>query len=430
MNLAFLLHIYQPPIQERDVLKKITDVSYIPLFKIMKNLLTAKFTFNIPLSLIYQWHLHGYDSLISNIKQLYEKDRIELTSCGAFHPLLAKLPEHLIEKEIILNEYALGYYFGQDKGFEGEDALLLKNVSGFFPPEMAVNDSVIDKLEELGYSWFIADEVAIPKGFVKKPYNPVFDIPGKNIKLVTRNTTLSNNLAFTRDTNVDNFIDEVLLHRQEGINAIVALDGEFFGHHYDEGLDLLEKLINKLEALGIRLTTVSELVDQSPSQEIEHVVESTWAAGPDDIASGNSYPMWDIKDNEVQGLLWKLFDTVIDYHRDIGDLPKNLDEVENKSLETFPIWDLDALNKLSNQEVKNHLYKTILLLQSVNSDQFWWASGIKIGGRPMFREDMITNALEVYELLAGLSQDEKFQTQVKEQSDEIKEHVRVKMALL
>lgn len=418
VNLAFLLHIYQPPIQEGKVLKEITETSYIPLFRLIKNLLSAKFTFNIPLSLAYQWHLHGYDDLISDVKSLYEDEKIELVSCGAYHPLLTRLPEHLVEDEVVLNEYALGYYFGKDKGFEGEDALMLKNVNGFFPPEMALNDNVLNVLESLGYSWVIADEVAVPIEIRKEAESSVYDFAGKNIKLVVRDTHLSNTLAFTRDTETSRFIEEVLRLRQEGKDAVVALDGEFFGHHYEEGLYLLENLVNELEKLGIRLTTVSELVDASDTARLDKIVESTWAASQEAIDAGDNYPMWDIQGNEIQALMWELFNAVVSTAGSSKFKGKFSGE-EIASFVTFPVWDPAEVSKIEDEETRNKIKQTNFLLQAVSSDPFWWASNVEIGGRPMFRQDMILNSLEIYKKFGELSGDEALQKSIKEHSEKI-----------
>jgi len=149
VNLAFLLHIYQPPIQESKKVEEITETSYLPLFKTIKNKLNFKITLNIPLSLSYLLHATSADNVVGLIKEMYESEKIELTSTGAYHPLLTKIPDYLIEKEIILNERGLAYYYGKDKGFEGEDALVIQNVNGFFPPEGAINQHVVEFLNQM-----------------------------------------------------------------------------------------------------------------------------------------------------------------------------------------------------------------------------------------------------------------------------------------
>ena len=260
MNLALLLHIYQPPIQEDRIVKEISASSYIPLIKLLKNNNDLSLTLNIPLSLIYQLYVAGERELLADIKELFETEKIELTSTGAYHPLLTKIPLELAEKEVLLNELGLGYYFGKDKGFEGEEALLLKNVVGFFPPEMSINKEVLKMLDDLGYAWVAVDEASIPNKYEGPEFGPVYSIEGLDVKVVARDRNLSNLVSFKRDSSIDDIVDAVLMMRHDGKDAVIAMDGEFFGHHHKEGIDLLETLVSRLTELEVGFTTVSRLV--------------------------------------------------------------------------------------------------------------------------------------------------------------------------
>ena len=196
MNLAFLLHIYQPPIQESKKVEEITETSYLPLFKTIKNKPNFNLTVNIPLSLTYQLHATSSDKVVGMIGEMFDSGKIELTSTGAYHPLLTKIPDYLIEKEIVLNERGLAYYYGKDKGFEGEDALVIQNVTGFFPPEGAINQHVVEFLDQMGYSWVFADDVAVPHDHSYRSYNPVYQMDDMNIKVAVRNKGISDMLCF------------------------------------------------------------------------------------------------------------------------------------------------------------------------------------------------------------------------------------------
>ena len=358
----------------------------------------------MPLSLLYQLRLAGYAELLSRIKSLYEEDRVELTSCGAYHPLLTKLPDNLLEKELILNDYALGYYFGKNKGFEGEDALMLKNVNGVFPPEMAVSQHVLEKLDGMGYQWVIADEVCLPQGMLVKDA-AVYSVADLDIKLVVRNTALSNMLSFKRDTDINDLVNEVLRLRQDKNEVVLCLDGEYFGHHYKEGIYVLNTLVEKLSSAGINFVTVSELIEKGAWGVVEEISESSWGATEKDMLSGNLYPMWEAKGNQVQTYLWELFSLITD----VGDADlvyKVNQKDDDKTLfETFPIWDFASLENLHDITLKNRLYKNILLLQNLNSDQFWWASNIEIGGKVMYNSAYINKVLDQYEKYSLVSED-------------------------
>ncbi len=388
----------------------------------------------MPLSLTYQLHKNGYDKFLSELKELYEAERIELTSTGAYHPLLTKIPPPLAEKEIMLNEYGLGYYFGKDKGFEGEEALLIKNVNGVFPPEMAVNDSLLELLDKMGYSWVAVDSAAIPPD--ELDYTPVYSFKDLDIKAVCRHTGLSNIISFKRDTDIDDFIDYTLMLRQKGTDLMVALDGEFFGHHNKEGIYIFNTLMESLISLGVELCTVSELVDRADETIIGGLRDSTWGADEEKMQSGNAYPLWDNPEVPLHKLLWEILNKVCQAalaadadaggaHLSGGKYAKGpfLNGDDAFDYTTFPIWDLEKLDKIENIALKNHLFENILLLQSLNSDQFWWASKGVVGGKEMFDPGYIQKSLETYIKYATITQNDELKRFIEQKAIEIAEEL-------
>jgi len=403
VNLALLLHIYQPPIQESKAVKEIAQSCYIPLIKSIKNNQHIKLTLNMPLSLVYQLHVNGFEKLISDIKDLYESDRLELTSCAAYHPILTKIPPTLAEKEIILNEYGLGYYFGKNKGFEGEEAILVKNINGFFPPEMAVNQDLLKLLDGMGYQWVVLDETAIPGYTRASDYYPVYNFPDLNIKAVCRHKGMSDFLSFKRDTNVEDLAKVILELSQNGQSLVLGLDGEFFGHHFDEGMFLFEAFVRKILSLGINLTTVSELVEKSEEKAISAISESTWGTSAERMIEGDIYTLWDVPGSKIHTLLWEILAKVAQ-EADFGahkDPAKNLYDYV-----TFPVWDLEELNRLPDVSLKNKIYQEVLLLQCLSSDQFWWSSNVSVNGKVMFSPLFVQRSLELYRLYATVTQNQ------------------------
>ncbi len=416
MNLAFLLHIYQPPIQESKKVEEITETSYLPLLKTIKSKQDLKVTLNIPLSLSYLLHKTSADEVTSLIKEMFEAEKIELTSTGAYHPLLTKIPDYLVEKEIILNERGLAYYYGKDKGFEGEDALVIQNVNGFFPPEGAINQHVVEVLDQMGYNWVFADDVAVPHDYSYQSYNPVYQMENMDIKVAVRNKGISDMLCFKRYGDSNDLIAQILYMRQEGKDLILALDGEFFGHHYKEGIFFLNTFVDELTALDINLVTVSELIEKNDAVPLKKVIESTWGASMDQVTAGNSYPLWDAPGNELHKLLWELQKKVVDVaEKDASIETKNHNEI----FETFPLWDLEKLSDIEDIEIKNEVYASILLMQAVHSDQFWWASDVDIEGRKIHKPTFVKKALHLYDKYATVAQNEELREYIAQKSQEI-----------
>ncbi|MFC1621861.1 hypothetical protein ACFL13_00535 [Patescibacteria group bacterium] len=391
MNLALVLHMYQPSFQDPKVFRKIADASYLPLVRFLKNNKHASVTLSIPLSTIYQLHKHGYSEFLDSIKELSETGSIELVSSAAYHALLPKMPDWAVEKQILLNEYGLGFYFGNHKGFEGEDAILVKNVRGFFPPELAVSESVVRVLNDLGYEWVLVDSVA-----VEKRDKAFLNLEDSQIKIAVRHTGLSNLISFKRDTDVHDILSEA--QKIKDI-AVVALDAEYFGHHYKEGIYVLEGLLSECENFGINMTTVSQAMGDGVNQNVNNIAESTWGASLEDISDGNIYPFWVNSGSEVQDELWNLLNEVLENYK-----PETPTEVI-ENLGAFPIWDTEKLGSIQNEVFEKDISKELLVLQLMNSDQFWWASKKEIMGKNLYNPEIIREILAQYEKYARIGQD-------------------------
>jgi predicted glycosyl hydrolase (DUF1957 family) len=206
--------LYQPVTQERGFFNAIYSSCYYPLLKLIKNKKDFRVTLNTPLSLLQQMDAYGHSDWIELLKDLVSNEKIELMGSAAYHPLLTKIPQQIAEEEIILNEYGLGYYLGRRSGFEGEPSILIKDLNGFFPPELAVNQNLITSLCSLGYKWVIADELAVPKG------PGIYELKEENIKLVIRSRDLSNAISFKRDSDISEI--KGMLNGDK----VIVLDGE------------------------------------------------------------------------------------------------------------------------------------------------------------------------------------------------------------
>ena len=393
-KIGLLLHLYQPLTQDPGVFHDITSASYLPLLKFIKNRKDFKVTLNVPLSLLQQMEKYGYLSWVDQLRELVDAGRVELTGSAAYHPLLTKLPLSFIEKQIILNEYGLGYYVGRRAGFEGEPSVMLKNLNGFFPPEMAVNEELVSLLDELGYKWVVMDECAIPGGLVKK--GGLYKLGDTMIKLVVRDREISNVLSFKRNGSVEDIM-HLLLSRD---NYIVALDGETFGHHNRDGMYLLESFVDAMHNAGREFVTVSELIEHVSPTDIEHINESTWAAVEEGIENGDAYPMWHRKNNELQKKMWDLYKDFISLY-DGREFAGSTDDYE-----TLPIWNEDKLSVIDDPTLRESLKKDMYISQALSSDQFWWASNKEMpDGKVLFDAGMIKRSMEAYKRVLDLEND-------------------------
>lgn len=414
VKIAFLFHLYQPPTQNETTFRKVVEESYQPLIKLIKNRKDFRLTLNMPLSILEQFDKYGYDNWISQVKELVDMERVELIGSAAYHPLLTKMSPDTVEKQVILDEYGLGYYFGRRTGFEGEKAVMVRDLRGFFPPELAVSSDLLGVIGGLDYEWVLVDETAIPlnNGHDRSGGRyGVYTLPDLQIKIVSRNRDLSNCLAFSRESSLDNFIEGLYL---DGNSSLVALDGEFFGHHYKEGIFMLDSLLDELRQREIGVVTASEYVDSiEDSVELESVVESSWGASDQDINSGNPYPLWYNPENEIQEIQWELADSVHEHFN--SELPASVSE----DATNIPFWKDSVLDSLKEELNHDIIRKDLLFHKALHSDQFWWASGMESFQNVLFNPGMIRASLDIYKRAAGMTKDDKYIKFVDDKSSEI-----------
>lgn len=415
MELGLFLHFYQPSNQLESVFRDVYTQSYGPLLKLIQSFKNAKFTLNIPLSLLEQMDKFGYKDWIASVKDLYDQGRIELVGSGAYHPLMSKLQESFTIKQILLNEYGLGYYLGQHKGFEGESCVMIRDIRGFFPPEMAVSTSVIKVIDGLGYDWVLIDEQAVEN--ISPHKGSLFHLKECKTKLVARDRTLSNMFAFNRSFDHTNIVEE--LAKSFSVR-VIALDAETFGHHNKEGVYMLEALLIELYEAGHHIVSISDIVDSETSAELETVVESTWSTNV------MLYPMWQLPNNQIHSLLWDLFDSVHEVYSNMASSNiswfNSYAEVENK--EHLALWFPEELVEMPVDYLKK-ITLDMALMRLEQSDQFWWSSGVDIMGSKKFSPYMIESTFKYYFDVATLLEDKSLIAKVDSVTSDIKDLLKI-----
>jgi len=383
-RLALLLHIYQPPTQHENVFRDIADSCYLPLIRIIKDK-KIKVTLDVPLGLLEQMEKYGYIKFLEDLRELVRAKRVELAGSGAYHPLFPRISTEFAQKQIILNEYALGYYFGKKGGFEGDPSIMIQNLSGFFPPGLAIDEPLLTLINDLGYEWVLTDEMAIPKE-VGEVRHGVFKVTGFDIRLVARNRLLSELLINKRGLEVKDFI-EVLA---KSSSSVVALSGEVFGYHNDQGIFLFRSLLDALRKEHIELITVSEYVEIKDEREIQTFQESTWNTSLELTDPEHLYSMWEDKKNTIQKLLWEVLNKVTVSYK--SSSPKDT----LLGLEEIPLWNLTELEKLEDSDLRDSLELDLLVLKSMDSNQFLEASY-----NPIHSPGLILNAISLLAIIVS-----------------------------
>ena len=238
MYIALFLHLYQPPTQFAKVLKSISDASYWRLLNIIRKYPTARLTMNVSGSLTEQLAKNAdLRSCLVDLADLVERGQVELTGSAAYHPLLTEIPASEIRRQILLNDEINRQYFGE-----------VYQPRGFFPPEMAVNHQVLEVVAEMGFKWVLVDESAIQVQSSSAPRRSLRDLKFKvqnsfvnqGLRVFIRDTDLSVKVAFSQIRTVEELTAELTNYQTDG--CILAMDGETFGHHRPEQIELLMQL--------------------------------------------------------------------------------------------------------------------------------------------------------------------------------------------
>jgi len=341
MYWANFLHIYQPPTQTPEMLLKVTNESYRKIFTGLLANPTAKLTLNINGVLTEMFANNGCEDVISQIRTLLERGQLELTASAKFHPLLPKLPETQIIRQIELNNETNRKYFGR-----------LYQPKGFFPPEMGYDERVGKIVQKLGYKWIIIDELASP--IPLDPTKTYVDSSGMHYFFRERGASFK--ILSAQLGTAQSLIRELADRLDKNEYMLTAMDGETFGHHR---LGLEQLLLEIYQSPQIPTVFISELLELFPNTITVLPRASTWALMPRDILKNTPFSRWDDPSNQIHQKQWELTNLVLEL-------------VEREGPEEQKLVDF-----------------------ALHSDQYWWASA-----KPWWSLEMIERG--AYELLTAI----------------------------
>lgn len=358
---APLLHVYQPPTQDVNVLRKIDKECYKPLFSLLDEYDNAKFCLNINGILIELFYEFGLSDTMDLLRNLVSESKIEIVGTAKFHPILPLFPNKEVQHQIQMNEELNRKEFGRWEK------------KGFFPPEMAISGGVAKLIRQLQYKWVIMSGIACP---IDWPYDKIYTSPN-GLQLFFRDDILSNKIAF-KSISAKNFVKDIkTIHKnKEKTNhtyILTALDGETFGHHIKKYerifLGKVLELINNSDE--IKTIFISDLDQYFPIAKKKIIPrDSSWSTTYEDLKNNIPYPLWHHPDNNVHKYYWKLVKSL----NILMDLSDNLDltldwEVDNyyntaryfynRGIYSCPVW---WSNPLNGTWSPNLIYKGVEIL--------------------------------------------------------------------
>lgn len=333
--IAAILHAYQPPTQNPEILERIVKNCYLPIIRVLEENSSLKVTLNINASLTEQLE-KNHISVIEGFAELAKNMQIEFLESGAYHPILPLMSTKEVKLQIKLNNKINSRVFGE-----------IWKPQGFWPPELAVSETIAAIIESLGYRYMIIPEIAISSNspFPTPLYNRVLLHPNTpNLAFINRNREVSNNISFKKYSSIDdgNKHFQLLKELQPDGAIVFATDLETFGEHHRNYEKFLRKILENNNSI-----LASQLLEM-PSQPIVEFRSSSWSTSEEDLFRDVPFPLWAYPGNSIHDLL--------SYHSDL------LSELTDYLLLEKDENDYDV--KLALKAVAKAQY----------SCQTWWAS--------------------------------------------------------
>lgn len=416
---ANFLHFYQPATQKRYWVDRITDESYKRILNGLKANTEAKITINIAAVLLELWEKFGHEDVIEGYRRLVQSGQVEVTGSAKFHPLLPKLPEGEIIRQIALNELTLFKYLGVVGPVLGiskiKDQKSKVTLKGFFPPEMAFDERVAAIVSSLGYEWVVCEELSFSRDLGKLDHDRIYSVqdeePGlkkdQPFFVFFRDRLLSFKILSGQLGTPKLFLNELGDRVGREGYLLTAMDGETFGHHRPG----MEKLLFGLYESGeIKTVAISQLSGLFRKTEKAEILPATWALMEKDLELNIPFARWDDPDNEIHKMQWELTDLAIKAVQSVKLKEKSLDQdfqsqpelIKNSQLRS-ELYALnfefgEATDGDSQRGADSWSKARALLDEAIHSDQYWWASA-----RPWWSLEMIERgARELLEVIRTL----------------------------
>lgn len=331
---SLVLHLYQPPTIDLALVETVLASCYLPLFRLLAIKKNSAFTLNISGSLLIAIKALRCDEFINLVNQLYNEGKIELLNSPLYHPVIPITPKAIVERQIAQNAYFMKSILGIDPG------------QGFFPPELAVDQSSLDTIGTYSNYAIVSDTST--SGVTLGQYN--------TLKLVTINGALNKLFGIHNDRlepkRVMDFLDE---NTTPDSVVVSAHDAELFGHHFEERIELLEGL---LDSPDIRFCTVADTLGRHTKTlpTISTITPSSWQLQENfSLWNGNSLQKKYLKLAILANRLWETSkDKLTDHFKDSATdhLDRGWSSCHLYWLSNSPWWHPDLAERGANNLIR------------------------------------------------------------------------------
>ncbi len=343
---APFLHVYQPPWQDPEVLKKIYQECYKPLLSMFERHKNVKITLNIQGCLLEELTKMNLKKAHTTAKNLIKEGKVELVGSGKFHPILPLIPPEEISRQIKNNQSTIEKFFPN------------VHIKGFFPPEMAVSNQILEIVKKLNYSWIIVDGIANADQWSFQNIQQT----SSGLNLIFRDTFLSNKISFNA-MSAQEFVEHLKKMYNGAQNqdyyVVTAQDAETFGHHipfYETSF--LGKVFSLIEEDPlIEVCFISDLVDKFPKKQISSINPSSWSTSIEDIRADIPYPLWQHPLNPIHKYQYRMLHGLYKLMELLEQI--NQQNGENSSFQRY-------------YQTSRHFYD-----RALHSCWLWWGAGVQ-----------------------------------------------------
>jgi len=112
--------------------------------------------------------ISGSGQIFYSLKSLMNHDRVQFVVKSNFENPTQLLNNSCLEVNNILNEYLIGSLFGSLNTFEGEKAVVVKDLVRFSPFKNVMSYNDFSLLNEYGYNTFFLDERVVDTSFISE----------------------------------------------------------------------------------------------------------------------------------------------------------------------------------------------------------------------------------------------------------------------
>ncbi len=353
ISLALTLHNHQPIGNFGWVLAEVFDQAYRPMVEALRRHPRVKVGLHYTGPLL-EWLSAERPEFIAELRELVERDQVEILGGGLYEPVLASLPERDRVGQLSRMADALEATFG-------------RRPMGAWLAERVWEPDVPTSLAAAGYAWTILDDAhfraaAIPEDHMWGPYTT--EDQGRLISVFGTEQGLRYRIPFQE---VDAVIEYLREHATEAGDRLGTMgdDGEKFGawpttweHCWGKGR-WVERFFEAIEASDSWLTTVRPsdwLATNPPVGRVylptgSYAEMGEWALPPEEARGFSSalHHARDINAPEarwLRGAFWRNFQV---RYREINDLHKQMLRVSEK-VEALPAG-------TARDSAMDHLYR-------------------------------------------------------------------------